>query len=495
MKLNLFKLFVLLALPFATASAADVNMKFGKPTKEEMQMTVYEAEPKAEAVILCRLTDVEYTVQLNGYLVDYREKFRIKVLKPEGAQYAKVTIPYNKNVSRGAGNSGSKLSLQALAVGVSQISSTFEGMGGSMTENTLDNYTDEGVEDIKGTAFNLEGSKVVKTSLKKSDIKNTKIDDQHYMVEFTVPGVKEGSVVEIEYTIHSELFWQLRDWYAQCSIPVVYAKLDMNIPNYLLFNIEEQGVQQRLSCTCNTGMMRYKLESDPLAAPVIANTNHYVCVGRDLVAIPKIDGMWNVNDYCAGITAELRRFSVRGNMMTDYAQTWDQVDKLILDSDDFGKHLSDHSPLADDMNAAGIKDIEDLRQRISAVTKLVMGKVKWNGKYDLTPVSVSETLKKGEGSNADINLLLIQSLRDAGLTANPVLLRTRDLGMLPYNFPSVRKISTYLVGVVLPSGKVYLDASSATGDINDLPSVMQVERARMIQKGRKGEFVNLQKLN
>ena len=146
------------------------------------------------------------------------------------------------------------------------------------------------------------------------------------------------------------------------------------------------------------------------------------------------------------------------------------------------------------MNAAGIKDIEDLRQRISAVSKLVLSKVKWNGKYELTPISASETLKKGEGSNADINLLLIQSLRDAGLTANPVLLRTRDLGMLPYNFPSVRKISTYLVGVVLPSGKVYLDASSATGDINDLPSVMQVERARMIQKGRKGEFVNLQKI-
>ena len=44
MKLKLIKLFVLLALPFATANAADVNMKFGKPTKEEMQMTTYEAD-------------------------------------------------------------------------------------------------------------------------------------------------------------------------------------------------------------------------------------------------------------------------------------------------------------------------------------------------------------------------------------------------------------------------------------------------------------------
>lgn len=90
MKLNLIKLFVLLALPFATANAADVNMKFGKPTQEEMKMTVYEPDSAADAVVLCRLTDVEYTVQLSGYLVDYREKCRIKVLKPGGTRFAKV---------------------------------------------------------------------------------------------------------------------------------------------------------------------------------------------------------------------------------------------------------------------------------------------------------------------------------------------------------------------------------------------------------------------
>ena len=57
-------------------------------------MTTYAPDPDAEAVVLCRLTDVEYSVQTDGYLVDYHEKIRIKVLKPEGAKYAQVTIPY-----------------------------------------------------------------------------------------------------------------------------------------------------------------------------------------------------------------------------------------------------------------------------------------------------------------------------------------------------------------------------------------------------------------
>ena len=495
MKLNLIKLFVLLALPFATASAADVNMKFGKPTKEEMQMITYEADPETDAVVLCRLTDVEYTVEFNGYLVDYHEKCRIKVLKPGGERFAKVVVPYNRDVAGADRVGASKFSLKSMQFTFGNTTSAvLEDMPGSMIDNTAGSYTDEEVIDIKATAFNQEGSKVVKTSMKKSDMKTTKLDETSYQLEFTVPNVKVGTVIEYEYTIHSQLFWQLRDWYAQCDIPVVYAKLDMNIPNYLLFNIEEQGIQ-RLSCSCTTGMLRYKLESDPLAAPVVVNTNHYVCVGRNLNAIPKLDGMWNVNDYSAGITTELKRYSVRGSNMMDYAKTWDQVDSMILDSDDLGKRLGNHSPLAAELKASDIPSMEFQRQRVEAVCKLVMSKVKWNGKYALSPADPAETLKKGEGSNADINLLLIQSLAEVGVTATPVILRTRDLGMLPYNFPSIRKISTFLVGVILPGGsKAYLDASSPSGSLNDLPSLMLVERARLLQKGHKSQWINLQKL-
>ena len=89
------KMLMVLGMMVATSAAAQqvVNMKFGKPTDEEMNMTVYDADSTAEAVVLCRLTDVAYTIQFNGYLVDYREKIRIKVLKPGGERYAKVTIP------------------------------------------------------------------------------------------------------------------------------------------------------------------------------------------------------------------------------------------------------------------------------------------------------------------------------------------------------------------------------------------------------------------
>ena len=479
-----------------TVAAQDnVNMKFGKPTKEEMQMTVYEADPDAEAVVLCRLTDVEYTVQTASYLVDYREKCRIKVLKPNGARFAKVVVPYQMNMSVGNNVNGLKVTGFALPKPGGSSDSYFEGEAGSMTEGTFGTDADESVEDIKAVAFNMENGKVVKTTLKKSDIVNKKIDEQNYQVEFTVPGVKEGTVIEYEYNIHSQIFWGLRDWYAQCEIPVVYAKLDMNIPNYLIFNIEDHGIQ-RLTYTCTVGSLKYKVETDPLANPMWVNTNHYVYLGKNLMGMPKDDYVWNAQDYWAGITAELKQYRLLGMTQMDYAKTWEQIDEMILGSDDLGIHMYDHSPLQKELKEAGIEGIADLRERVAAVYKLVMSKVKWNGKYELSPALTSETLKKGSGSNADINLLLMQSLHDVGLTAAPVLLRTRDLGQLPYNFPSVSKLSTYIVGVIMPSGgNIYLDVSNKNGLPNMLPDVMLVERARLVQKGKKGEWVNLQNVS
>jgi hypothetical protein len=486
-------LFIFSAFLLSMNAQQEVNMKYGKPTDEELRMTVYEPDNSAEAVILCRLTDVVYTIQQSSFLTDYKERFRIKVLKPEGARFAKVVIPYQQQVSINS-IGGTKITAMALPKPGGSSDSYFEGEGVSMTEGVFGTDADDIVEDIKAVAINLEGSKVVKTSLNKSDIVRKKIDEHNYQVEFAVPNVKEGTVVDIEYNIHSQLFWQLRDWYAQCEIPVVYAKLDMNIPSYLIFNIEDHGIQ-RLTHTCTAGSMKFKLVSDPLANPMNISTNHYVYTGRDLKAMPKDDYVWNLKDYCAGITAELKTYRLPGMSEMDFAKTWEQIDELFLGSDPFNLQLNAHSPLHQELQDAHIQDIANQEERAAAVYQLVMKHVKWNGKYDLWPQPTKETLQQGTGDNADINMLLIQSLKDVGLEAAPVLLRSRDLGMMPYNFPSFQKLSTFVVGI-LPQGgtKFYVDASSTDDYLNVLPPTLLVERARLLLKDKKSQWVNLQKL-
>ena len=491
MKLNLIQLFVLLLCPACMAVAqGSINMKFGKPTKQEMQMTTYDAEPDADAVVLCRLTDVEYTIQQTGYLVDYREKVRIKVLKPDGARFAKVVIPYMKNTPMDNCSNESKMVLKTV-LDVGSVSSSLDEQSGAMTTDDLENYSEESIEDLKATAYNLRGSKVVKSVLKKDAFVDKKIDEQHGQVEFTLHDVEVGTVIEYEYTLHSQLFWLLHDWFAQGEIPVVYAKLDMNIPRYLLFNLEEHGIQ-RLMCSCTSSSMRYKLESDPLAAPVVMPSNHYICVGRDLKGVKKGDGVWSMQDTCAGVTADLKHFSMRSAAVVDCTRTWEQIDAMILESEDLGKQLNEHSPLAGELKEAKITEIADQRQRAEAVAKLVFDKVKWNGRYEMSPAETEETRKNQGGSNVDVNMLLLQSLNDAGLTAAPVMLRMRDQGVLTTDFPALRKYTTFIVAVVLPQGNLYLDASSVNGGFNALAALLQVDKARLVLKDKKGQWVSLQ---
>lgn len=177
-------------------------------------------------------------------------------------------------------------------------------------------------------------------------------------------------------------------------------------------------------------------------------------------------------------------------MMMDCIKSWEQVDQLLLDDEDLGKPLSHHSPLRQEITDAKMMEIASLKERTEAVCQLVASRVKWNGKYALWPRSTDETLKEGSGSNADINMLLIQSLKDAGLDASPIVLRSRDKGLLPHNFPSLRKLTTFIVTVENGSSPIYVDASMG-GKTNLLPATLLVERARLLQKGKKSHWVNL----
>lgn len=235
MRLKTTTLFVLSLIAWLNATAQQtVNMKFGKPTKEELQMTTYADDSSASAVVLCRLTDVNFTIQQNGYLVDYHEKIRIKILKPEGVRWANMTIPYYKT-----GKDKNKLKVSKFSLMTGDVNGNFL-QSGSFLDNAMGNFGEESVEDLKVVAYNLEGSKTKKSSLKKKDVVKEQLNDEEYQLRFTAPDVKVGTVIECEYTVHSDLFYMIHDWYAQCEIPVVYAKLYMDVPCYLIYHMEEQ---------------------------------------------------------------------------------------------------------------------------------------------------------------------------------------------------------------------------------------------------------------
>ena len=75
---------ILLFLSFyvlcSAAQSVEPNTKWGKPTAEELSMTVYAPDTSANAVVLYRSADVFYNYVSTGFRVFYVVKCRLKVL-------------------------------------------------------------------------------------------------------------------------------------------------------------------------------------------------------------------------------------------------------------------------------------------------------------------------------------------------------------------------------------------------------------------------------
>jgi hypothetical protein len=66
-----------------------------------------------------------------------------------------------------------------------------------------------------------------------------------------MPNVKEGSVIEFEYTIKSPRFSELIDWSFQSSIPVNYSEFRTYIPGILFIPESERVCFPKVSSEKN----------------------------------------------------------------------------------------------------------------------------------------------------------------------------------------------------------------------------------------------------
>ena len=173
---------------------------------------------------------------------------------------------------------------------------------------------------------------------------------------------------------------------------------------------------------------------------------------------------------------------------------WNDVDKQLLDDDEFGGRLG-KNPLKTEMQEAGVANISDPKERIMAIYSLLKDRVKWNEEYTLYAESAGKVLKERSGSNASINFILINMLRDAGFEAYPAVLRSRDRGMLTVSRATIKEFNTFVVAVKVGDSLSYLDGSVEDGWLDILPDHMLVDRARIVSKEKPVEWVDLTKLS
>ena len=94
MKRSVLCLVALLTMVFhMSAQSVTLNNRFGKVSKEELEMTEYELDSAAVAVILYENRTIQVDLSANGSFVkDIDVHMRIKVLKEEGVDWGDFSV-------------------------------------------------------------------------------------------------------------------------------------------------------------------------------------------------------------------------------------------------------------------------------------------------------------------------------------------------------------------------------------------------------------------
>ena len=432
----------------AWAQTLEPNLKWGKPTDAELNMTTYAPDPEAEAVVLCSQTVLRYDLSSGSFKLNTNTKKRIKILKEEGKDHANGGISYMFNGHRS---------------GQCEILSK-----------------------LKATAFNMVDGKLVKTKMEGDMVNNEDVSKTMRLTKFTVPQVTVGTVIEVEYEIESDFFSHIDDWRAQEDIPVMYTSFDVSVPEYFDFSVDERGSYPLEKKIEDTNM---SISAGAGLGMLQCGGKRYQFFGRNLPALRQKKLLYAPQSYGERVSMELRAIMIPGRMTKHFASDWDDVDKQLLDDDDFGGRLG-KNPLKTEMQEAGVADIADPVERIMAIYRLLKDRVKWNDHYTLYAESAGKVLKERSGSNASINFILINMLKDAGFEAYPAVMRSRDNGFLTIR-ATVKEFNTFVVAVKVGDKLSYLDGSIEDGWLDVLPDNLLVDRARIVSKDKPAEWVDL----
>lgn len=434
-----------LLLAVNTLCAQTPHMKFGKPLMKDLTMTNHPLDTAAAAVVLVDYGESRfiYNKTEGGFQIQFERYTRIKIFNPDGYKWADVSVPvYNSN--------GNK----------------------------------ERVSGIKGNTYNLVNGKIETTKLGKGSKFEEDLTENWTLEKFTLPNVKEGSVIEYVYTITSDFIFQLQDWQFQSTIPTVWSEYKVAIPEYFDYKQLSQGfvpITIKENSVSN-GSINFLSTSRPSAngsfssaqgrtssSTVNYQTNIYRWATGDIPAFKKERYLTSQDDHIAKIQFELATIKYPGRPTQQVMDTWSTLERKLMESDRFGLALKRSGFYKDQLEQITSKYSNPM-EIMQGVYSFVQDHMEWNGvRSKYVDVSLKKAFDEREGNTADINLLMVSMLRAAGLEANPVILSTRDHGKVIEFYPIISRFN-YVIAEVILDGKSYLlDATDQYCPINTLP--------------------------
>ncbi len=319
----------------------------------------------------------------------------------------------------------------------------------------------EKLDKVIASTFNLENGQVSEVKLEKKDIFQDKINKEYEEAKFTLPAIREGSIIDYSYTIKSKFIPFLPSWRFQSNrYPCLWSEFRVTIPTTLSYVLVKQGVHPYAVDKGSEGSELYHVggkNNQELTVSATTIKHHWVM--KDIPAFRAESFLSCPENYMDKIEFQLAR-TYNGEEYTDYSNSWKQATDQLLKREDFGRALEDNNSQVEDCLKKALTGSGEIREQARQIYYYLCNHftcTNYNDKYIQT--SLNDVVRKRSGTVGDINLLLVSMLRKVGLDADPVLLSTRDHGFNLPTYPMLLRLNYVIARAVINGQVVYLDAA------------------------------------
>jgi len=393
-------------------NAQKYSREYGIIARDEFDLTSYEPDPEAEAVVLFDIGEsfFEYS-DSEGYNIRFTRTKRIKILSSAGLDYANIQIPYY-----------------------------VDGYGRT-----------EKVYDIEATVYNQTNNYSINKSYLNEDAIYDEQKNKYYRVKkFALPEVREGSVIEYKYTHWTPFKFNLPDWQFQDRIPTVYSEYTVKmIPFYeYIYTLQGGELDEKKS---------YEEGDERNLWGITFNDYVTTFIKKDIPAFKDETLISSVDDYILKMDFQLSKVHNPTGGVTEVMTSWAQMIEDYLDHEDFGKYIKQANKqgsktVLPNFGLEGLSEAEKAKK----IIEYVKSNYSWNRYYaKFAREKLKKFLEKKEGNAAEINMYTLGLLQAAGLDAKPVVISTRDHGKVYSNYP-FNHYFNYVIILLEIDGKLVL---------------------------------------
>jgi hypothetical protein len=436
---KIWLLFAVILCQLSAASQNRVDTSFGKITPDDFKVSSPTIDSDASVIVLEDIGQSELEGYSRGWRVGYSRYHRLLIKKRNGFDAASIVVTYSAH-----DNGQAKLIT------------------------------------LRANTYNLENGKVVKTTVDDGEMYLDTGRDGNMKEKWTFPNLKEGSIIEYTYVIFDNGIYNLPSWEFQGDYPRLKSEYTVVFPVAFNYVVSKQGILP-LPHTVDSAMEKIAVANYMVKAMVYKV--HWKL--RDIPPLKEESYTSSMDNYIAGVSFQLSEYTeLDTRKRIKVMDNWGRLNERMYKDEAFGGIMTTNSHwLRKEMRSIVQDTLTDM-DKAKTLFYYVRDHFASTGRslFSDDGLSLKDIFKAGKGTVAEINLLLTALLREAGITADAVILSTRDNGRIDATYPVTDRFNYVIVRARIAGKDYFLDATGPRLGFGRLPLDCYNGYARVISE-------------